>query len=573
MSPLSSDNRIGHFRIVGRLGEGGMGVVYRARDEQLARDVAVKVLPAERLGDPTARARLLREARSAAALNHPHICGVYEVGEEQGEAYIAMELVEGRPLSGILAAGALAPAEVARYGMQLADALAHAHSRGIVHRDLKSANVVINDDDRAKVLDFGLAKPFAGVDGEEATRTGVSLTEVGVVSGTLAYMAPEQFRGLPADARTDIWALGIVLHEMASGERPFQGETGFALSSAILNAPPAPLPASVPVELRAVVARCLEKDPARRYQSAGDVSAALQAIQAGTTSAWVTWQYRLTRSAYAPAALLALAVLLVAGSLGREWLRVGFGGAPRPPSVAVLPLENLSSDPEQDYLADAVHEGIISDLSDIKGLRVIQRASLRRYRDTRKSPSEVARELGGVDSIVTGAILPAGNRVRLTVHLMRASDEQPLWDGKYDHELTDVLTLQNQVTNAIAGELKIRLAPEHADRLAKPARKVNPATYDLVARARFHAHKNTPEGFEKAVAYLTQAVQDDPGEPLAWSSLAMIYSLMAHEGVPGMQEKAGPPARRAIELDPTLAEAHQALGETKAYADRNLQGA
>ena len=573
MGVLASGDCLGHFRVLSKLGEGGMGVVYRARDEQLARDVAVKVLTTEHVGDPTARARLLREARSAAALNHPHICNVYEVGEDDGQAYIAMELVEGRALSDVLAAGPLSPADVTRYGTQLADALAHAHGRGIVHRDLKSANIVIDTEDRPKILDFGLAKPFRDTSLEEATRTAATLTEVGVVSGTLAYMAPEQLRGVAADARSDIWALGVVLHEMASGARPFRADTGFALSSAILNEAPAPLPSSVPVELRAVVARCLEKDPARRFQSAGEVAAALRAIEAGTTGAWVTWRYRLTRSLYTPIAIAGIVLLLAAGYLGREWLRVQLGGAPRTQTLAVLPLENLARDAEQAYLVDGLHEALIAELSGVGGLRVIQRASLKRYEGTTKTLAEIAAELGRVDSVVTGAVLRSGSRVRVTMHLVRASTEEALWDGKYERELTDVLSLQNEVTAAIAAELKVRLAPEASARLAKPARKINPSTFELIAKAKFHANKVTPEGFQKANEYLDEALRTDPQEPLAWATRAIVYSLMAHQGIPGMQEKAGLPARRAIELDPTLAEAYQALGETQAYYEWNLEAA
>jgi serine/threonine protein kinase len=277
---------LGHYRVLEKLGAGGMGVVYRAHDELLDRDVAVKVLPAETRGDATARERLLREARLASKLNHPHICTIHEVGEADGHAFIAMELVEGEPLSARLARDGLPVEQVLRYGQQLADALAHAHDRRVVHRDLKSANIVITPEGRAKILDFGLAKRLSGEDIADATTAARdSLTAPGMLAGTLAYMAPEQFRGLPADARSDIWALGIVLHEMAAGVRPFQGKTGFELTSAILKEPPAPLPADIPVPLQAVVGRCLAKDPGERYQRGSDVKAALEAVQAGAAPA------------------------------------------------------------------------------------------------------------------------------------------------------------------------------------------------------------------------------------------------------------------------------------------------
>ncbi len=284
---LSAGMRLGPYEIQSAIGAGGMGEVYRARDSRLERDVALKVLPAATLGDETARARLVREARLASRLNHPHICTIYDVGEtdvsvdaagspEAGSgprsAYIAMELVEGQPLSARVAEGPLPTDQVVRYGQQLADALAHAHARGVVHRDFKSGNVVVTAEGQVKVLDFGLAKRLT----EEAladvtTVAPHSLTAPGMVAGTLAYMAPEQLRGRPADARSDIWALGVVLYEMAAGRRPFQGQTGFELTAAIFNQPVPPMPGPVPEPVAGVVERCLAKEPGERYQRAGEV--------------------------------------------------------------------------------------------------------------------------------------------------------------------------------------------------------------------------------------------------------------------------------------------------------------
>lgn len=279
---------LGHYRVQEKLGEGGMGVVYRAHDEQLHRDVALKVLPAGTFRDGAARARLLREARAAAALNHPSICTIHEVGEADDQAYIAMELVEGQPLSVRVAAGALPTAEVLRYGLQLAEALAHAHERGMVHRDLKCGNVLITPEGRAKVLDFGLATSSTREDLAEATTSPQTpLTQPGPLAGTLAYMAPEQLRGQPGDTRSDVWALGVVLYEMAAGTRPFHGQTSFELSSAILNQPSPPLAVGMSVELRAVIERCLAKEPGQRYQRGGEVQAALETIQTGAVAPWV----------------------------------------------------------------------------------------------------------------------------------------------------------------------------------------------------------------------------------------------------------------------------------------------
>ena len=276
-----------HYRLIEQIGAGGMGVVFRAHDDQLDRDVAIKLLPAATFADPAARARLLREARTASRLNHPHICTIHEVGEAvpvvggQPVLYIAMELVRGRTLGERLAGGAMAPADVERIGLQLADALAHAHAQGIVHRDLKSANIVLTPEGRAKILDFGLAKQVgSGEPGESSMSAAPTATRPGTVTGTLAYMPPEQLRGQPVDQRSDVWALAVVLHEMASGARPFQGQTGYALSSAILNDPPAALPVTVPGELRAVIARGLSKDPAHRYADGGALHAAIETIMA-----------------------------------------------------------------------------------------------------------------------------------------------------------------------------------------------------------------------------------------------------------------------------------------------------
>lgn len=277
-------NRIAHYEVGAQLGAGGMGVVYRATDTKLGRDVALKLLPVGATEDATARERLLNEARTASSLNHPHIGTIYEVGEAEGRVYIAMELVEGRPLSVLVPQDGLPTESVARYGMQIADALAHAHERGIVHRDLKTSNVVITPEGRAKVLDFGLAKRLRNEDLAEVTRSGKALTQAGAVVGTLHALAPEVLKGQPADARSDIWALGVLLYEMAAGALPFQGKTGFELTSHILREPPAPLPERVPAGLRAIIQRCLTKEPGQRYQRASEVRAALEAVGSGTAS-------------------------------------------------------------------------------------------------------------------------------------------------------------------------------------------------------------------------------------------------------------------------------------------------
>ena len=400
--PFSSGARLGPYEILAAIGAGGMGEVYRARDTRLERDVALKVLPAEALADETARARLVREARLASKLNHPHICTIYDVGEADAQTYIAMELIEGQSLSERVARGALPVEEVLRYGQQLAGALAHAHARGVVHRDFKSANVVVTPEGQVKVLDFGLAKRLAGEEmADAATASRQSLTETGVLAGTLAYMAPEQLRGRPADARSDIWALGIVLYELAAGNRPFEGKTGFELSSAILSQPVPSVPPSVPAPLAGVIDRCLAKEPGDRYQRGGEVQAALEAAASGqAAAAWPAWRvalrhHRALAGTVAGAfALVAIAAALLAFDVGGVRSRIP-GGAASPARairLAVLPFANLSGDAEQEYLSDGLTMEMIAQLGRLHPgtLSVIARTSVMRYKKTRRPSIRLA---------------------------------------------------------------------------------------------------------------------------------------------------------------------------------------
>jgi non-specific serine/threonine protein kinase len=544
--------RLSHFRIVEKIGAGGMGEVYRAHDEQLDRDVAIKVLPAGSFHDPTARSRLLREARTASKLNHPHICTIHEVGEADGQAYIAMELVEGQTLSARLAEGALPPEQVLRYGLQLADAVGHAHERGVIHRDLKSANVIVTPEGRAKVLDFGLAKRLNKEELAEATTMSQDLSQPGTIVGTPAYMPPEQLRGEPADARSDVWALGVMLYEMVARQRPFQGNTGFELGSAILNQAPAPLPPNVPLELRSVIERCLEKEPGRRYQRAGEVRAVLEAVESGTAT---------------PASL-------ASRETGSRRSGMGGGARPRIDSLAVLPLANLSGDPEQDYFADGIHEALITDLAKLGGFsRVIARSSVMRYRNTDKPLSQIAGELG-VSAVITGSVLRQGNLMRVTAQLVYAATEQHLWADRYERELRDVLSLQDEIVVAIAREVNLQLTPREQMRLTG-ARLVNPETYELYLKGMSYLNQYTPEAFRKGLDCLYQAVERDPSDGRAWAALATGYGYLGHAPAPPPEAlpRAKVAALRALDLDETLAEAHTALAEVKLYYDWDFAGA
>jgi serine/threonine-protein kinase len=564
--------RFGHYRILEKIGAGGMGEVYRAHDEQLDRDVALKVLPTSTLADETARARLLREARAAAALNHPYICTIHEVGEAEGQAYIAMEYLVGQPLSQVIPRGGLTVELVLRYGGQIADALEHAHERGIVHRDLKSANVLISPGGRAKVLDFGLAKRVSSKELTEATtQSQASLTQMGAFAGTLPYMSPEQLRGQSASAASDVWALGVVLYEMAAGQRPFQGQTGFELSSAILNQPPSPLPGQVPTELKAVIERCLEKEPARRYQRAGEVRAALEAIQTGAVAPWVAWRYRLARRPRLVLAATVVVVLAVLAALDVGGLRTRLLGeaAPQIQSLAVLPLENLSGDPGQEYFADGMTEALITDLARLGGLkRVIARGSVMRYKGTNKSLPEIARELK-VDALITGAVLRGGDRLRITAQLINPTTGAQLWADRYDRDLRNVIYLQNEIVAAITREIRLQLTPQEQARLAT-ARTVEPEAYEAYLKGRFHWLKLTPKALDTALEYFQLAANKDPNYALAYVGISGAWAARAHMGWMPHREaiphwKAA--AEKAVELDETLSEAHEMLATVKFYAE------
>jgi serine/threonine protein kinase/Tfp pilus assembly protein PilF len=572
---LSPNMRFGAYEIIAFIGAGGMGEVWKAQDTRLERDVALKVLPREVLTDESARARLLREARLASKLNHPHVCTIHEVGEAEGRAYIAMELVEGPSLSARLSEGPLPTEEVLLYGQQIADALSHAHERRIVHRDLKSANVIITPEGRAKVLDFGLAKQLSGEELVEVTTlTQVSLTAPGALTGTLAYMAPEQLRGRPADTRSDIWALGVVLYEMATGQRPFQGKTGFELSSAILNETPA-LPPTVPAELRAVIDRCLAKEPGQRFQKADEVSAALEAIRSGKSVAWATWRYTLARHSWLAVAVGVVVVAAILFGLNVAGLRgrlLGGGKALKFSSLAVLPLENLSGDPEQEYFADGTTEELITNLAKVSALKVVSRTSVMQYKGTKKPLPQIAKELN-VQAVIEGSVLREGGRVRITAQLIQASTDKHLWADSYERDLNSVLGLQNEIASTIANKVHAVLTPAERARLSG-AHSVNPEAYEAYLKGKFYLNKMTEDGYEKGLTYLNQAVDKDPTNPQCYAALALAYSLIGHERHPDAFAQAKAAARKAEELGGNPpAEMFLASGMTKLYSDWDYAGA
>jgi serine/threonine-protein kinase len=583
--------RFSHYRVLERLGAGGMGVVYRAHDERLQRDVALKLLSREAVGDQRARERLVAEARKAAGLNHPNVCTIHEVGEAEGQTYFAMEWVRGQPLGGRIPAGGLAVETAVAYAVQIAEALAHAHERGLVHRDLKGDNVVITPEGRVKVLDFGIARRVAaggpgslGTGGPRVV-SGQAATATTVVAGTPHYLPPEVLHGEPADASGDIWALGVLLHEMLAGERPFRGQTEFEIAASVLNAEPAALPASVPEALRGLVRRCLAKDPAARYQSAREVRAVLEMVGLGEKGA----ARRVGKTAPEVGArptgarpwmpLLAAVLLLATAALGWRLLASRGGRSPAVGgaairSLAVLPLENLSRDPEQEYFADGMTEELITNLANLEGVSVISGTSAMRYKGTKKSIPEIARELG-VEGVVEGSALRAGDRVRITAQLIDAAHDRHVWARSYERDLEEVLALQAEVAAAIAGEIRAALSTRGRIR-AMRAPAVDPQAYEDYLKGRSHWAQRGPEPLRRAEEFFRRAIAQDPGYAPAHAGLADVYAVISpYARIPSAETfpKAREAVLKALELDDQLAEAHATLGLVRWQYDYDWPGA
>lgn len=580
--PPLTGRRLAHYDLGPRLGVGGMGEVYEAFDQRLRRRVAIKVVLD---GDPRAQTRLWREAQHASGLSHPNICVVHEIGEAEGLVYIVMEHVEGRPLGEAIPEAGLPVETAVEYALQIADALAHAHEQGLVHRDLKSANVMITPAGHVKVLDFGLARRVdeARVGTGPETTSG---TMPGVIVGTLGYMPPEVLRGQRADARSDVWAMGVVLHEMLSGERPFAGQTPFELSSSILSGPPRPLPSRLPAALRGVVRCCLEKDPASRYATAVELGAALQAAPSGrqpvgarlTRVLRAFWPRLERRRVVALAGALLLVVLAFGPGRQRLTRLVGGGGIR---SLIVLPLSNVSGDPAQDYLSEGLTEALIADLGTIETLRVTSRTTAMSYQGTAKTVPQIARELG-VDAVVEGSVAREGNRVRITAQLIEAGTDRHLWAQTYEGSLREVLVLQRGAVRAIAGGLRTQLTPGAQARLTL-VRTVDPEVFENYLKGRYHWNKRTEESLGRAIEHFEAAVRGDPTYAPAHAALADSFNQLGTVMLgspPGlMRPRAAEAAVRALQIDPDLAEARAALGYVKHYdwqreeAERELRRA
>jgi TolB-like protein/tetratricopeptide (TPR) repeat protein/predicted Ser/Thr protein kinase len=572
--------KVSHYRITKKIGQGGMGEVFLADDDSLHRQVALKFLPPELQRDATARRRFLREARSAAALDHPYICHINEVAEADGRDFIVMEYVDGQSVKERLEHGPLAAEEALPIGIEVAEALEAAHAKGIVHRDIKPANIMLTRTGHAKVMDFGLAKQGVPPDGTgSAEVTVTAVTAAGTTVGTLAYMAPEQLRGQEADARSDIWSLGVTLYEMAAGRLPFPGQSGFELSAAILGRAPLRLPAEVPAALVAVIGRCLEKDPAKRYQTAREVREALEAIRAGTAAAWVAWRYQLARrrGLVAAAAAVAMAALVFALNVGGVRTRLtGSPGAVQAFKLAVLPFENLTGDPDQDYLSDGLTQDMISELGRLQPgrMNVIGRVSVMRYKKSGTPLEQIGRELG-VSYVLGGSCRRESARVSISVELIQVRDQIQLWTDTYTRELSGILRLESEVARQVAGALALKLLPGVEARLAQ-VRQVNPDAYEAYVKGVENREKLTKEGFDEAERYLNLAIENEPGYAAAWAGLAGLWTSRMQLGMATREEglsKAREFAIKAIALDDGEIEARRVLAGVLTWDDWDFPAA
>ncbi|MFI5197477.1 MAG: protein kinase [Thermoanaerobaculia bacterium] len=584
---LPVGRRLGPYEILSHLGSGGMGDVYRARDTRLGREVAVKVLQEHLASDPAALGRFEREARAVAVLSHPNILAIHDFGVEEGACYSVTELLRGETLRGRLERESLSWRKAVEIAVAIADGLAAAHAQGIVHRDLKPENVFLTEDGRVKILDFGLARLQPGAP-EEAGSSVVtaSQTKPGTVMGSAAYMSPEQVRGLQVDARSDIFSFGSVLYEMVTGRRAFPGKTTADAMAAILkDAPPDPSESgkAIPVPLSRVITRCLEKAPDERFQSARDLTYALREI--GSTSAAAVQMSgvamaspRVGRGRVAAIAVsgtvLAAALLfaLDVGGLRRRLTGGVKGTAIR--SLAVLPLQNLSGDPNQEYFADGMTEELIAGLARISGLRITSRTSIMSYRGTKKRLPEIARELG-VDAVVEGSVSRADGKVRVTAQLIEAASDKHLWAQTYERDLRDVLALESEIAQAIARAGRLELSPPELARLAK-TRRVDPAAFEAYVKGRYFWNKRGGENLKKAIGFFQQALDVDPAYAVAYSGIADSYTQLGYASLVTPREvfpKAREAAEKALELDATLAEPHASLAYVKFYFDWDWAGA
>jgi len=520
---------VSHYKIIEKLGEGGMGVVYRAEDTKLGRVVALKFLPPELTRDSDAKGRFMQEARAASALDHPNICTIYSIDEtSDGRLFISMAFYEGETLKRRIARGPLAIDEAVRIAAQIGEGLSKAHAAGIVHRDIKSANVMLTSDGLAKILDFGLAK-LSG-------RT--QQTKVGTTLGTIAYMSPEQARGAAVDHRTDIWSLGVVCYEMLTGRLPFSGEYDQAVMYAILHDEFRSLTSvrpEVPGAVGGIIEKCLEKNPEDRYRSVEQFTEEIRQLE----------------------------------SAGHTISRMSAIQKPKePPSIAVLPFRDMSPARDQEYFCEGIAEELINALAQIEGLRVTARTSAFQFRDKNLDVRRIGKELG-VESVLEGSVRKAGTRLRITAQLISIDDGYHLWSEKYDREMEDIFAIQDEISLAIVEKLKGKLIREDKSKLGKRF-TVNEEAYNIYLRGRYHYNRRYEGGMYKAIGFFQQAIEKDPLYALPYTGIADCYNQLGHYGLldPRLAyPKAKEAVARALEIDDNLAEAHASLGWIRTFHD------
>jgi serine/threonine protein kinase/Flp pilus assembly protein TadD len=533
--------RVSHYDVIRSLGSGGMGIVYEAEDTQLGRRVALKFLPPVLARDPIALERFQREARAASALNHPHICTVYAIEQWESQHFIAMELLEGQTLAQRMVRESFGAEPLVDIATQIADALESAHAKGIVHRDIKPANIFVNARGQVKLLDFGLAKYSSTVmlNGQTAMAADPELTLPGIAMGTVAYMSPEQARGQLTDSRTDIFSLGTVLYQMATGTLPFKGDTSAVVFDAILNRDPAPvveINRSLPASMERVIEKALEKDRELRYQTATDLRTDLIRIKRDLDSGKKTAPHPATDSA-----------------------RSGTRAAAER-SIAVLFFENLSGVKDDEYFRDGITEDIITELSKIRGLNTFSRPTMLAFRDKPVTAAEIGQQLGAA-FVLAGSLRRAGSRLRINAQLIDTRTDFPLWSDRYDRELQDVFEVQDEIARKIAEALRITLSPqEQAAISTKPTE--NAQAYDLYLRGKSYARRLTQQDLEFALQMFERAVSLDPAFALAYAGIANVceHNHYRQGAASDWIERARDAVEKAVSLQPRLAEAHVARG-------------
>jgi serine/threonine protein kinase len=562
---------VGHYRILEKLGGGGMGVVYEAEDLRLGRHVALKFLPDELSRDPQALERFRREARAASALNHPNICTIHDIGEENGRSYIAMEFLPGQTLKQRLMAGRTPSEQLLEQAIQIADALDAAHSEGIVHRDIKPANIFITKRGIAKILDFGLAKltgtelSGSAVNGSMATLEG-NLTSPGTAVGTVAYMSPEQARGLELDRRTDLFSFGAVLYEMATGRMAFSGNTTAVIFDSILHKSPASavrINPELSPDLERIVSKALEKDPALRYQSAAEMLADLKRLRRDSSSARVdavnAEPVKAPRRKWLVPAMAAVAAVVLLALAWFFWK--GRPDQKEISSIAVLPFVNASNDANVEYLSDGLTESLINNLSQVQNLAVMSRSSVFRYKGRDVDPQAVAKDLK-VQAVVTGRVVQRGDQVIISSELIDARSNRNLWGDQYDRQLSDVLAVQQDITSAISSKLRERLGNREPGKQVAKGGTRDPEAYQLYLKGRYYWQKRTRESLEKSKDYFNQAIEKDPNYAMAYLGLADYYTVITdYSPVPvtDAAPKARAVAQKALAIDDSSSQAHAVL--------------